>query len=216
MSKRFSSAITAVTMVLKQRPPDVETLGLLARALRWQSSSDADDLAALVDLWKLIQREPGPGDWEVERAVLEIFCERANADHVTWLITVFRHSGRHGNDRRRLALQALSAVAARAEHEGALQILQEGLAHMNKDTRGWAIGFLAGSYAALGRPLPQSAIDRLRFLTEHDSSPDVRVEAATALAEAGLTDLATVEAVAATANEQPRSKKSRKRLRASS
>jgi hypothetical protein len=165
---------------------------------------------------ELIRRKQGPGCWEVERAVLEVFCERAGAEHVQMLINIFRQSAeRHGNDRRRLSLQALSGVAARTGDADALRVLEEGLHHVKKDTRGWAIGFLIGSYEALGHPLPQSALDRLRFLMNHDTSPDVRVEAVTALAERGLVDPATVAAVVAAAGEQPRSKKSGKRLRIS-
>ena len=223
MSERFVSTIAAITAELQRRPRDAETLGLLARGLRWQRSVDAEDLAALERLLELIRRKQGPGCWDVERAVLEIFCERAGAEHIQMLTNIFRQSAeRHGNDRRRLSLQALSGVAARTGNADALRVLEEGLHHVKKDTRGWAIGFLVGSYESLGHPLPQSALDRLRFLMNHDTSPDIRVEAVTALAELGLVDLATVAAVVAAAGDKrsagdglPHSKKSRKRLRSS-
>ena len=223
MSEQFVSTVAAITAELQRQPHDAETLGLFARGLRWQRSVDAEDLVALEGLLELIRRKQGPGCWEVERAVLEIFCDRAGAEHIQVLINIFRQSAeRHGNDRRRLSLQALSSVAARTGDADALHVLEEGLRHVKKDTRGWAIGFLVASYESLGRPMPQSALDRLCFLMNHDPSPDVRMEAVTALAERGLVDPATVAAVVAAAEDKrnaggglPHSKKSRKRLRIS-
>src|SRR6266508_5274155 len=128
MSERFVSTIAAITAELQRRPRDAETLGLLARGLRWQRSVDAEDLAALERLLELIRRKQGPGCWEVERAVLEVFCDRAGAEHVQMLINIFRQgAARHGNDRRRLSLQALSGVAARTGNADALRVLEEGL-----------------------------------------------------------------------------------------
>jgi hypothetical protein len=203
MSERFVSTIAAITAELQRQPRDAETLGLFARGLRWQRSVDAEDLAALESILELIRRKQGPGCWEVERAVLEVFCERAGAEHIQMLINIFRQSGeRHGNDRRRLSLQALSGVAARTGDADALRVLEEGLHHVKQDTRGWAIGFLVGSYESLGHPPPQSALDRLRFLMNHDTSPDVRVEAVTALAELGLVDPPTVAAVMAAGDKR--------------
>ena len=216
MSEQFVSTVAAIIAELQRQPHDAETLGLFARGLRWQRSVDAEDLVALEDLLELIRRKPGPGCWEVERAVLEIFCDRAGAEHIQMLINIFRQSaGRHGNDRRRLSLQALSRVAVRTADAEALRVLEEGLSHVKKDTRGWAIGYLVDSYESLGHPVPQSALDRLRFLMNHDTSSDVRVEAVMALAERGLADSATVAAVVTAAGEQPHSKRSRKRLRVS-
>jgi hypothetical protein len=169
--------------------------------LRWQRRLAAPDIEALLALGELVQPGKDPGGWEVERAVLEILCEQAEVEHVPFLVRVFRHKarGKHSNDRRRLALQALSNVAARTGDEEALLVLEEGLNHHKKDTRGWAIGFLLDSYALLGRALPQSVIARLRFLAENDVGSDVRVEAALALARLGLVDAETVaEAMAAT------------------
>lgn len=218
MAESFMRTIASIRAELQKQPDDrnTELLGLLARGMRWQPAFDANDLAALMELWGAAKRTSGPGGWDVERAVLEIFCDRAVVEHVPWLIRVFRQSaGQHGNDRRRLALQALTGVAARTGDETALQVLEEGLAHAKKDTRGWTIGFLVSGYAALGRPLPQSAVERLQALMQHDSSPDVRVEAATALADVGLADQSAVEAAVASAQEQPHSKRSKKRLRTS-
>jgi hypothetical protein len=100
-----------------------------------------------------------------------------------------------------LALQALSGVAARSGSEEALLVLEEGLAHHKKDTRGWTIGFLMDSYGYLARPLPQSVVDRLHFLVDNDVSSDVRVEAVLALANMGLVDQKTVDEVVAVAGE---------------
>jgi hypothetical protein len=206
VSESFLGTVAAITELLNSRQRDEDTVGVLARALRWHDTHDADDLAALLALGELVRRKQGPGGWEVERAVLEILCEQAEVEHVPFLVKVFRGSrGRHGNDRRRLALQALSGVAARTGHEQALRTLEEGLAHAKKDTRGWAIGFVVDSYQQLGRPLPQSVIARLRFLAENDVSPDVRMEAVLALANLGLADKKMVEGVLATAPAQANS-----------
>ena len=60
---------------------------------------------------------------------------------------------------------------------------------------GWTIGFLLDTYNYLNRPLPQTAIDRLRHLVDNDVSADVRVEAVMALAGLGLADQETVDSV---------------------
>ena len=195
--------VAAITELLNRRQRDADKIGVLARALRWHDAYDSDDMAALLALGELVRRKQGPGCWEVERAVLEILCEQAGDEHVAFLGEVFHTArGRHGNDRRRLALQALSRVAACTGNQEALRLLEEGLAHVKKDTRGWAIGFVLDSYAHLGRPLPPSVIERLWFLAENDVSADVRVEAVMALAGVGLADDETVEGVLATAREQ--------------
>jgi hypothetical protein len=201
MSDNFLSSVAAVTEQLNSKKRDQEKLALLARALRWHRSFDADDMAALETLIEIVPYKRGAGCWDVEQAVLEILCERAEVEHVPFLIETFRRKtpGKHSNNRRRLALQALSSVAARTGHQGALLVLEEGLAHHKKDTRGWTIGFLLDTYTYLGRPLPQSVVDQLRFLVENDVSSDVRVEAVTALASVGLTDQATVETTIAVA-----------------
>lgn len=204
MSDTFQSTVAAIKSELNGQARDRDKLGVLARSLRWHKSYDADDLAALLSLGELVARKKGPGCWEVERAVLEILCQQAGSEHVPFLSRRFRSKagGKHSNDRRRLALQALSGVAARTANDEALAVLEEGLAHHKKDTRGWAIGFLLDGYRYHGRPLPQSVIDRLQALVENDISPDVRVEAVMALASLGMADEKRVQAVVAAAREQ--------------
>ena len=201
MSDTFLNTTATITAELNTQQRDREKLAVLARGLRWHRSLDANDMAALKTLIGVVQHKRGAGCWEVEQAVLEILCERAEVEHIPFLVETFRRKtpGKHGNDRRRLALQALSGVAARTGYEEALLVLAEGLTHHKKDTRGWAIGFLLDTYNYLNRPLPQDVIDRLRFLVDNDVSPDVRVEAVMALASLGLADQETVEAVVASA-----------------
>jgi hypothetical protein len=203
MSK-FLSTVGVLSEELNRPERDREKLGVLARSLRWHATLDTEDMVALMGLGELVHRKWEQDGWEVERAVLEILCERAEANHVPFLIETFRHTarGKYSNDRRRLALHALSRVAARTGHSEALLVLEEGLAHSKKDTRGWAIGFLLDSYAHLGRPIPESAVSRLRVLAENDISADVRVEAVMALARLELADEAAVQAVLASAQEQ--------------
>lgn len=197
MSENFLNTVAAITELLNSSKRDANKLGLLARSLRWQRSFDGDDRVALLTLGQLVRQKKGAGCWEVERAVLEILCEQAQVEHIPFLVETFRRKtpGKHSNDRRRFALQALSGVAARSGSEEALRVVEEGLAHHKKDTRGWTIGFLIDSYRYLARPLPQSAIDRLHFLVDNDVSPDVRVEAVLALANLGLVDQKAVDAV---------------------
>lgn len=205
----FLSTVAAVRELLNSRERDDHKLGVLARSLRWRKSFEAVDLAVLLDLGELARRKKGPGSWEVERATLEILCERAEVEHVPFLVQTFHYKarGKHGDDRRRLALHALSGIAARTGHEESLLILAEGLAHLKKDTRGWTIGFLLDSYRSLSRPLPESVIQRLRFLAENDVSADVRVEAITALANLGLAEEIAVAAAVAAAQEQANQRK---------
>lgn len=204
MSDRFLSTIAALTKELSSQARDQERLGVLARSLRWQRPLAAHDLEALLALGELVKPGKDPGGWEVERAVLEILCEQAEVEHVPFLVRVFRHKarGKHSDDRRRLALHALSNVAARTGDEEALLVLEEGLNHYKKDTRGWAIGFLLDSYTLLGRALPQPVIARLRLLAENDVGPDVRVEATLALARLGLADAETVTETMAASQAQ--------------
>jgi len=203
MTEKILSTVATVTRELNSSKRNVEKLGALARGLRWHRQWDDQDLAALLALGKLAQDKRGAGCWLVEQAVLEILCDRAERDHVPFLSETFRRKtpGQHSNDRRRLALQALSGLAARTGDDLALYLLEEGLAHHKKDTRGWAIGFLMDAYLGLKRPLPPSAIDRLQFLVDTDISPDVRVEAVTALANLGLVDQYRVDAVITTARQ---------------
>jgi|GEM_PF-1744732 len=201
MSDTFLNTTATITTELNSQQRDREKLALLARGLRWHRSFDADDMAALRALSGVVQHKRGAGCWDVEQAILEILCERAGVEHIPFLIETFRRKspGKHGNDRRRLALQALSGVAARTGHEEALLVLEEGLVHHKKDTRGWTIGFLLDTYNYLNRPLSQTAIDRLHFLIDNDVSADVRVEAVMALASLGLADQETVDSVIAIA-----------------
>ncbi len=201
MSNTFLDTITTITELLNGSKRDRDKLGVLARSLRWHKSFDADDLTALLTLGELAQHKKGPGCWEVERATLETLCELANVEQVPFLTQTFRRKtpGKHSNDRRRLALQALGGVAARSANEEALLVLEEGLNHHKKDTRGWTIGFLLDSYTFLNRPFPQSVINRLHILAENDISADVRVEAIMALAGMGLVDQQNVNEVIAAA-----------------
>jgi hypothetical protein len=204
MSKTFQSTVAAITAEIDSPTADQGKVGVLARALRWYKAFDAADLAILLDLGELVRRKKGSGYWEVERATLEILCERAEVEHVAFLVQTFHYKtrDRHSDDRRRLALHALSGIAARTGHQEALRVLEEGLAHVKKDTRGWAIGFLLDSYNSLDRPLPTAVIERLRFLAQNDVSADVRVEAITALASLGLADEAAVAVVVTAAQKQ--------------
>jgi hypothetical protein len=204
MTHTILTTVRTLTDELNSRRRDPAKLGVLARTLRWYRAFDAEDLAALLALGKLVRRKRGAGCWEIERAILEVLCQRAEPEHVPFLVEVFRDkdNGRHSDDRRRLALQALSDVAAWSADREALLALEAGLNHPQTDTRGWAIGFVLDSYDRLGQPLPQGVIDRLRVLAANDASPDVRVEAVTALASQGLVDDDLVRAAVAGAKEQ--------------
>lgn len=204
MSETFENTVAAITAEVDSPTADQGKVGVLARALRWHKAFDAADLDILLDLGELVRHKKGAGYWEVERATLEILCERAEVEHITFLVQTFhcKSRDRHSNDRRRLALHALSGIAARTSHQEALRVLEEGLAHVKKDTRGWAIGFLLDSYHSLDRPLPAAVIERLRFLAQNDVSADVRVEAITALASLGLADEAAVAVVVTAAQKQ--------------
>lgn len=204
MSDTFLNTTAIIATELNRRQRNREKLALLARGLRWHRSFDADDMVALKALIRVVRHKRGAGCWDVEQAVLEILCERAEIEHIPFLVETFRRKtpGKHSNDRRRLALQALSGVAARTGYEEALLVLEEGLTHHKKDTRGWSIGFLLDTYHYLNRPLPQSVIDRLHLLAANDVSADVRVEAVMALARLGLADQETVETVVAIARRE--------------
>lgn len=197
MSEKYLSTVATVTQELNSPARNQEKLALLSRALRWHRDYDAEDMAALTDLAQMVRDQPDAEAWNVEQAILETLCDQARVEHVPFLVETFRRRtpGKHSNDRRRLALQALSGVAARTNNEEALQILAEGLSHYKKDTRGWSIGFLLDTYHYLDRSLPPAVIDRLHHLVDHDVSGDVRVEAITALAALGLADQKEVEAV---------------------
>ena len=178
MTTKATHHIDALRERLAEPDPDPETVGVLARGLRWQRNFDRDDLDALVALGEWVRGRGGTAFWEVERAVHEILCDHARADQLPFLLASYRTRGKHGDDRRRLALHAISRVAALTGDRTALQTLEEALSHNNAGTRGWAIGFLSEAYYALQRPLPDRVRARLRELAANDPSEDVRAEAA--------------------------------------
>jgi len=180
MSEKFLSNLTALKTALAtdgDNGINAEKIGLLARALRWQPNFDAEELAALLKLGEFVQGKRGDGYWEVERAVYEILCDHAVSEHLPFLVKAYHLRGTHADDRRRLALQGLSRLAALTGNVTALDILVDALSHNKADTRGWAIGFLTEAYFALRRPLPETVTARLRDLAKNDPSEDVRAEA---------------------------------------
>ncbi len=199
MNDRFRSTVQTIHQELDSPQPDREKLALLARAMRWQVTTERDVLQAVLRLGERVRGKSTPGFWAVEQAVLEIFCDHAQAEHLPFLLAVFRTRGKHGDDRRRLALQGLSRIAAHTAHQDAFQALESGLHHPKQDTRGWAIGFIASAYAYRNQPLPISVTERLWVMALDDKSMDVRVEAATTLAEYGLVPPSLVQEVIAEA-----------------
>ena len=177
MTKKTLSTLTALEAALADPGDSAEKIGLLARALRWQSNFDAEDLAALRMLGEFVQSKRGDEYWEVERAVYEILCDHATPEHLPLLLKAYHLRGTHADDRRRLALQGLSRLAALTGDSTALETLGAALSHNKADTRGWAIGFLADAYFALQHPLPNPILTRLRAIAQNDPSPDVRAEA---------------------------------------
>ena len=201
MSDSFESTTATIRAELSGKQRNQEKLALLARGLRWHRTFDDEDMASLLELGKFVQRKRGAGCWDVERAILEILCERAEDAHIPFLVDTFQRNapGKYSNDRRRLALQALSYIAVRSGNADALALLEEGLRHTAADTRGWAIGFMMDAYDKLDRPIPQSAIERLQELQTDDANGDVRVEAVKALVNVGMADLNTINVVVAIA-----------------
>ncbi len=86
-------------------------------------------------------------------------------------------------------------MATRTGNQEALLVLVEAPGPCRAILAKLAIGFLVESYRYLGRPLPPSVIERLRFLVQNDVSAEVRVEAVMALASLGLAEEATVAAI---------------------
>ncbi|MDH5506059.1 MAG: hypothetical protein OEZ02_02430 [Anaerolineae bacterium] len=199
MSKIFLHTIASIKAEIAQPQGSSDKLGLLARGLRWHNHIETEEMAALMELAVYIQGSHAVDCWEVQRVVLEILTERAELLHLPYLLETFYQKGKRGDDRRRLALKALSRVAAHTGDPQALQALESGLAHVKKDTRGWSIGYLMDSYSCLERPLPQTVVQRLHTIAAQDPSPDVRVEAVSALAQLGLADEQAVSAVLAAA-----------------
>jgi len=180
MSEKFLSNINALKAALiteDEAEMYADKIGLLARALRWYPEPDQEDLAALVALGESILGQRGNGCWEVERAVFETLSNHATAENLPFLINAYEFRSTHAEDRRRLAMQGLSRVAALTGNETALDTLVSALSHNRADTRGWAIGFLAEAFFALGRPIPATIQTRFRWLAENDPSEDVRAEA---------------------------------------
>ncbi len=204
MSEKIIESIAKIEDLLLNDANESEKIGLLARGLRWQTAFDDQDLAALVKLAEGVRGKRGNGAWDVERAVYEILCEQASAGHTAFLKTAFHMRGRQGNDRRRLALQGLSRIAAMTGDEAALETLEAALFHHNADTRGWAVGFLVSTFSPPERPMLASIAERLRIMAEEDPSKHVRIEAATALAETGLASTDFVDRIVSEAEAPAR------------
>jgi hypothetical protein len=195
MSEKVIQALSIISEELSRPDPNTEKIGLMARSVRWQPSFDQEDKEALLDMGTRLQDERDPKAWIVERTILEILCGQAGPEHVEFLEGTFKMRGKHGDDRRRFALQALSAVVARYDDARALAILEEGLSHTKKDARGWTIGFLVDSYQANHKPLPKRLVIKLNDMMVLDKSADVRVEASRALADIGIIDADEMDAV---------------------
>jgi hypothetical protein len=178
MTEKFLTTLAAIETALSTSPEEHDKIGLLARALRWHPDPDREDLDALLALGESVRGRRGDGVWEVERAVCEILCDHAAPEHLPFLIKAYEFRGTHADDRRRLALQGISRIAAMTGDPTALETLASALSHNKADTRGWAIGFISEAYFALNRPLPQTIQMRLHLLAESDPSEDVRTEAA--------------------------------------
>jgi hypothetical protein len=178
MTEKFLSTLAALKTALSVSSDEHDKIGLLARALRWHPNPDDADLDALLELGNSIRGQRGDGVWEVERAVYEILCEYATLQHLPFLLQAYEFRGIHADDRRRLALQAISRIAAMSGNPTALDTLTSALSHNKADTRGWAVGFISEAYFALNRPLPETILTQLRQLAESDPSEDVRAEAA--------------------------------------
>lgn len=178
MSEKFLSHLISIQAALNEDNANTDKIGLLARALRWYPDPDQQDLTALIAFGESIQGQREAGYWEVERAIYETLTARATLEHLPFLLRAYEVRGTHAEDRRRLALQGLSRIAALTGDETALETLASALSHNRADTRGWAIGFLTEAYFSLHRPLPEAIQSRLRWLAENDPSEDVRAEAA--------------------------------------
>jgi hypothetical protein len=187
MKKTLLSTLTSLQEEINLPDPNQDKLALYARALRWQTEG-SQDMAEIMGLVDQVRGKKEPGFWEVERAILEIASEQAGKEQVSFLVKAFRTTGKHGDDRRRMAMKGLGRVAALTGDVDALEALQEALRHTKKDTRGWAIGYVLDCYRNLSLPLPKPVIERLQYMIEHDKSPDVRVEAVMALASHDIVD----------------------------
>lgn len=181
MSEKFLSTLVALETALATSANEHDKIGLLARALRWHPEPDSEDLKALLAFGESILGNRSDGVWDAERAIYEILCDVAAPEHLPFLLKAYDFRGTHADDRRRLALQAISRLAALTGDPTALDVLKSALSHNKADTRGWAIGFIAETYFALQRPLPETILTKLRLLADSDPSEDVRAEAANVL-----------------------------------
>lgn len=188
MSDKVRQTLEIISDELAKPSPNSEKIGLLARSVRWQKTFDREDKTKLIEMGVRLQDHPVEDSWIVERTIFEVLCEHAEPQDVPFLESAFRMRGKHGDDRRRFALQALSGVVANYGDEKALDILEDGLSHVKKDTRGWTIGFLMDSYRASKKVVPESIVSKLVDMMKTDQSPDVRVEASRALADIGFID----------------------------
>lgn len=201
MSEKVLETLAVISAEIEKATPNVEKIGLLARSIRWQKSFDKDDKAGLLELGTRLQQNPMDDAWVVERTIFEVLCTHAEPQHVPFLADAFRMKGKHGDDRRRFALQALSSVLARFGDAAALEVLLKGLSHVKKDTRGWTIGFLMDGYLSQEDDVPDHVIKKLVDMMRNDKSPDVRVEASRALADIGFIDAAERDQVYLQAKE---------------
>lgn len=195
MSDKVQQALEIITQEFAKPNPNTEKIGLMARSVRWQKSFDREDKTKLIEMGVRLQESSIEDSWIVERTIFEVLCEQAEPQDVPFLEGAFRKRGKHGDDRRRFALQALSSVVAKYDDAKALAILEDGLSHVKKDTRGWTIGFLMDGLLSLEGGVPERIVDKLADMMKNDKSPDVRVEASRALADIGFIDAKEMDQV---------------------
>ena len=188
MSEKIQHSLDIISEEFEKTQPNVDKIGLVARSVRWQEKFDSDDLNNLVKLGEYLQENRLDDSWIVEQTVFEVLCEHAGPGHVQFLGKSARMKGKHGDDRRRFALQALSGLVAKYDDADALEILEEGLTHVKKDARGWTVGFLMNAYHGSEKAVPEHILLKLADMMKNDGSADVRVEAARSLADVGYID----------------------------
>lgn len=188
MSEKVQQSLDLISEEFEKPNPNAEKIGLMARSVRWQQSFDLDDLSSLVNLGQQLKEKRLDDSWIVEQTIFEVLCEHAEPEHVSFLGKSALIKGKHGDDRRRFALQALSGLVAKYDDADALEILEGGLSHVKKDTRGWTIGFLINAYFGIEKSIPEHILLKLVDMMKPDASPDVRVEAARSLADIGYID----------------------------
>lgn len=188
MSDKVREALEIITAEFAKSAPNAEKIGLIARSIRWQKNFDQEDKSELIEMALRLQENDINDSWIVERTIFEVLCEHAGPKDVAFLEGAFRKRGKHGDDRRRFALQALSGVVAKYNDKKALAVLEKGLSHVKKDTRGWTIGFLMDGFLSQQSRVPNQIVTKLADMMKNDKSPDVRVEASRALADIGFID----------------------------